>query len=195
MCALRSNIASQIHIAGRISTSVSRQVGHQQPEAVEQHDECADGERERREDAPRLAEAQNRLLDPGLVVVLNRSHERPDARPQEGKAPLAFGARGRSRRAATVRPAEGGWLWSVGTRDVLGRPDRPSAQRPLGYSALSSSGSDRHSDTTVFESRRHPWNPAGSVRPRQAASINRGRGARRSDFAQPRIRSPKGYTV
>ena len=69
-------------------------VGDEQPEPVEQHHERADGERERGEDAPRLAEPQDRLLDLGFVVVLDGPHERPDTRQERSEPPLASAARG-----------------------------------------------------------------------------------------------------
>ena len=54
-------------------------VGHEQPESVEQQREGADRERERSEHAPRAAQAEDRLLDPGLVALFDRPHERTDA--------------------------------------------------------------------------------------------------------------------
>ena len=77
--ALRSSIASQIHIAGRICTSVSRQLDTSSLKPVVQHHERADRQRERSEHAARAAQPEDRLLDLGLVVLLDRPHERADA--------------------------------------------------------------------------------------------------------------------
>ena len=49
-------------------------VRHQQPETLKQHHERADGERERSKNAARAAEPENRLLDFGLVVLLDCPH-------------------------------------------------------------------------------------------------------------------------
>ena len=50
-------------------------VEDQQLHAVEEHDECADRERERRKDSPRLAERPDRVFHHPLVAVADRSDQ------------------------------------------------------------------------------------------------------------------------
>ena len=50
-------------------------VEDQQLHAVEEHDECADRERERRKDPPRLAECPDRVFHHPLVPVADRSDQ------------------------------------------------------------------------------------------------------------------------
>ena len=80
-------------------------VGHEQLESVEQQREGADREREWREHAPRAAQAEDRLLDPGLVALLDGAHERADTSRQGSQALLheCAAATGRAARAQRRR--------------------------------------------------------------------------------------------
>ena len=98
-------------------------VGHQQPEAGEQHHECADHERERGEHAARAAQPEDRLLDLGLVVLLDRAYERANAGGESGRTAILGGISRRPRSAGADRrarwfrachrrgPATFGWRW------------------------------------------------------------------------------------
>ncbi len=99
-------------------------VGCEQPESSEQHHERADGERERGEQTVRTAQAEDRLLDPGLVVVLDGPHERPDPRRKGSRRPLASSSRGSLRgcwRSGTLSPAPGVRLLRESVRRLIGR--------------------------------------------------------------------------
>ena len=85
--ALRSYVASQIHIAGRIWTSVSRQLVKSSLQSGERASRRHPRKRERGEHAPRSAQAEDRV-DRRLVVVFDGTHERPDARRQGGTTGL-----------------------------------------------------------------------------------------------------------
>src|SRR5436305_11034507 len=50
-------------------------VREQQPHALKEHHEGADRKNERREDAPRPAELENRSLDSCLITYLDRANE------------------------------------------------------------------------------------------------------------------------
>ncbi len=115
-------------------------VGEDQPQAVEQQCEGADGERERGEHAPGPAQPQNRLLDLRLVVVLDRADERLDAMHERLGVMLGSGLRRPLPRLIGSRPLIARHARRVGARLILGRaqaaarvlrPAEPSRQGVL----------------------------------------------------------------
>ena len=108
-------------------------IGHEQLESVEQHGEGADGEGERGKYAPRLAEAEDRLLNPGLVVVLDGPHQRPDPRRKRSEPPPAFPGSGVQHRMLGNRGRSLGCGWATVApwgAPIPPRPGHPEVGRP-----------------------------------------------------------------